>query len=211
LKVPKQGKKDEQMKKLEGKEFTHVNLLCHSNPPFKKKPEVFEVAIGGGKEKQLEFAKEQLGKDIKISDMFKEGDYIDVSGVTKGKGYQGPVKRFGVKVQYRKNEQAHRHIGCHGPKEPGKIRITIPDSGQMGFHTRTDFNKRILKITNGEEVNPKGGFLEYGLVKNDCIIIDGSIPGARKRLVRIRNPIRMQKTVYPVDLQYISRDSKQGR
>ena len=143
--------------------------------------------------------------------MFKEGDYIDVSGVTKGKGYQGPVKRFGVKIQYRKNEQAHRHIGCHGTKEPGKIRITIPDSGQTGFHTRTDFNKRILKVSEGKDITPKGGFLNYGKIKGDCIIIDGSIPGARKRLVRIRNPIRLQKTVYPVDLQYVSTESKQGR
>ncbi|MBR9682396.1 MAG: 50S ribosomal protein L3 [Candidatus Aenigmarchaeota archaeon] len=211
LKVPTKGNTEEQMKKVNLEKTTHINLLCHSNPPFKKTPEVFEIAIGGELSKQLEYAKEQLGKEIKISDMFKDGDYIDVSGVTKGKGYQGPVKRFGVKIQYRKNEQAHRHIGTHGTKEPGKIRITVPDSGQMGFHTRTDFNKRILKITEGKEINPRGGFVGYGLIKNDCVVIDGTVPGPRKRLVRIRQPIRLQKTVYPVDVQYISRTSKQGR
>jgi len=196
--------------KLEGKTFERVNLICHTVPTFKKRPEVFEVAIGGKVEEQLEFAKNNLGKEIKVADIFKEGDFIDVSAVTIGKGFQGAVKRFGITIQGRKNEQSHRQVGCHGQKEPGKIRSTIPQPGQLGFQTRTEFNKRVLKIGSGEDINPKSGFIKYGLVRKDYLLIEGSIPGHRKRLIRIRGAIRAHQTKYPVDLKYISVESKQG-
>jgi len=211
IRLPNESKTHVQMKKAEGKSIAHVNLLCHTNPPFKKKPEVFEIAIGGPADHQLKFAKDLLGKTVKISDVFKEGDYIDVSAVTKGHGYTGTVKRFGIRVKGRKDEQGHRHIGCHGTNWPGKIRYTVPDSGQGGFHTRTELNKRILKITDGKAVNPKGGIVNYGLVNGDCALIDGSVPGPQKRLIRFRIPMRLMKTVYPTDVQYISLTSKQGR
>lgn len=203
IKIPK--KRSE--KKLEN--VSHVSLLCHTNPNFKKKPEIFEIALGGPTDKQMEFAKGLLGREIKISDVFKEGDVIDTSAVSKGKGFQGPVKRFGIKVQTRKAEQSHRHSSPLGTKEPGKIRSTVPQAGQMGFQTRTELNKRILKITNGSEVNPKGGFINYGIVSGDCILLEGSVPGPKKRLIRMRFAIRPKK-VHPVDLKFISTKSKQG-
>ena len=198
------------LSKLEGKQFNHVNIICHTQPRFKKKPEIFEIALGGKSEQQLEFAKNNLGKELKISDIFKEGDYIDVSAVTVGKGFQGPVKRFGIRLRGRKSEHAHRKIGAHGQKEPGKIRPEIPQPGQLGFQTRTEFNKRILKIGSGADINPKSGFAKYGLVKNDYILVEGSIPGHKKRLIRFRGAIRYHKTKYPVDIKYISLESKQG-
>ncbi len=204
-KIPLPKKRSE--KKPEN--ITNVSLLCHTNPTFKKKPEIFEIKLGGPSDKQIEFAKGLLGKDIKVSDVFKDGDLIDVSAVTKGKGFQGPVKRFRIKVQTRKAEQSHRHSSPLGTKEPGKIRSTVPQAGQMGFHSRTEFNKRILKITNGKEVNPKGGFINYGIVSTDCILLEGSVPGPKKRLIRLRHAIRPRK-IYEVNLKYISTKSKQG-
>jgi len=208
IKLPKEPKMD--LSKFDGKKFDNVKLVCHTQPVFKKKPEVFEMALGGKPEEQLEFAKSILGKEIKIADIFKEGDYIDVVGVTIGKGFQGAVKRFGIRIQGRKNEQAHRKPGCHGQNEPGKIRPETPQPGQMGFHTRTEFNKRIIKIASGTDINPKGGFVNYGNVKNDYILIQGSIPGPKKRLIRMRGAVRFHKTKYPVDIKYISVESKQG-
>ncbi len=208
IKVSKKPKTD--LAKLEGKEFAYINIMCHTQPPFKKKPEMFEIALGGKVGEQLEFAKNNLGKEIKVADIFKEGDVIDVNAVTIGKGFQGSVKRFGVTIQTRKVEQAHRKTGAHGQKEPGKIRPEIPQPGQLGFQTRTEFNKKILKIGSGTDINPKGGFVNYGLVKNDYILVEGSIPGHRKRLIRFRDAIRYHKTKYPVDIKYISVESKQG-
>lgn len=198
-------------KKLDIKEeISEVRLLCHTNPPFKKKPEVFEIGISGKPEEQLEHVKQLLGKQIKISDIFKEGDIIDTSAVTKGKGFSGPVKRFGIKLHGRKAKKMHRHVGSLGPENVAKIRSEVPAAGQLGFQTRTELNKRILKIAKPEEVNIKGDFLNYGVIKNESIILEGSIPGPRKRLIMLRFAMRPPKTRYPVDLKYISLESKQG-
>jgi large subunit ribosomal protein L3 len=205
--MSKEPKKlDEQIKKLP-KDVSRVNLICYTNPNFKKKPEVFEIALGGSAEEQMKYAQEILGKEIKISDVFKEGDVIDVISVTKGKGFAGPMKRFGVKGQGRKAQQMERHTSPLGQNEPGKVRWTVPQAGQMGFNKRTELNKRILKIANGFDI--KGDFLKYGKVSGDCLLLDGSIPGARKRLIRLRFAMRPRK-VYSIDIKYISTMSKQG-
>ena len=207
MKMSKEPKKmDEQLKKLP-KEVSKVNLICFTNPIFKKKPEVFEIALGGSAEEQMKYAQEILGKEIKLSDVFKEGDVVDVIAVSKGKGFQGPMKRFGVRGQGRKAQQMQRHTSPLGQNEPGKVRHTVPQAGQMGFGKRTEVNKRILKITEGFDI--KGDFLNYGKVKGSCILLDGSVPGAKKRLIRLRFAMRPRKT-YPIDIKYISNVSKQG-
>jgi len=207
LKLSKKQKSvEEQLKKVPEK-ISKINLICHTKPTFKKKPEIFEIGLGGTIEEQVKYAKEILGKDIKVSDVFKEGDLVDVISVTKGKGFTGPVKRFGVKTLGRKYQQMERHVGSLGQNEPGKVRWTVPQAGQLGFQTRTELNKKILKISNGFDI--KGGFLNYGNVSNDCILLEGSIPGPKKRLIRLRIALRPKKT-YPVEIKYISKESKQG-
>jgi large subunit ribosomal protein L3 len=104
-------------------------------------------------------------------------------------------------------------VGTLGPKRPGYVRNTAPQSGQMGYHQRTEVNKRIIKVgAKGEEINPKGGFVHYGDIKTSYVLIHGSVPGTTKRLIRLRDPIRK----YGVDLKeaptlvYVSVESKQG-
>lgn len=189
---------------------SHIHLLCHTNPSFKKTPEVFEIAVGGTLQEQIKYAKELLGKQIKISDVFRPGDYVDVSAVTKGHGFEGPVKRFGIRLHGRKMRHMHRHVGSLGPVEPGKVRPTVPAAGQLGFQTRTELNKRILKIAEPKEINPKGGFPNFGIVKMESILVEGSVPGSRKRLIRLRTPMRPPVSKYPVEIKYISLESKQG-
>jgi large subunit ribosomal protein L3 len=78
---------------------------------------------------------------------------------------------------------------------------TVPRAGQMGFHQRLEYNKRILAILNANENNitPKGGFMHFGVLKGDYIIVRGSVPGAIKRLVKLRYAIRpkVEKVVEP--------------
>ncbi|MGB9703651.1 MAG: 50S ribosomal protein L3 [Candidatus Micrarchaeia archaeon] len=157
----------------------------------KKKLQKFEVAIGGEDiKKKVEFALSIFGKEVKAEDVFKEGEFVDVVAVTKGKGWQGPVKRFGVHEQRRKATGRIRHVGTLGPWHPARVLYTVPMAGQMGFHRRTEYNKRILKIASAEEITQKGGFKNYGVVKNTFILLKGSIPGPAKRLIRIRKAIR---------------------
>ncbi len=158
----------------------------------KKTPEIFEIEVGGKDIKEkFEFAKGLLGKEITVKDVTREGELVDVIAVNKGKGTAGPVKRFGVKIQVRKAQKKRRHVGSLGQERPGKVRPTVPMAGQLGLQTRTELNKRVLKIgEKGEEITPKSGFIRYGVVKNNYVLLEGSVPGAKKRLVLIRHAIR---------------------
>ena len=175
-----------------------------------------EIMISGGKTPQarLEFALENLGKELRIRDIFAEGELVDVIGVSRGKGFQGPTKRFGVKLLPRKTRGTKRGIGCIGPWHPARVMYTVARAGQMGFHQRTEYNKRIVKISEtGDEINPKGGFLHYGLVKGDYIVVLGSVPGPKKRLIRIRKSMRPKPNfeVNSPTITYISRQTQQGK
>lgn len=159
----------------------------------KKTPEVFEIEIGGKNSKEnFDYAKSLLSKDISAKDFTREGELVDVVAVTKGKGTQGPVKRFGVKIQVRHAKKKLRHVGSLGQERPGKVRYTAPMAGQMGFWRRTDLNKRVLKIGD-DEITPKNGFTRYGVVKSNYILLEGSVPGSKKRLVMMRPAIRPTK------------------
>ncbi|MEM2968040.1 MAG: 50S ribosomal protein L3 [Candidatus Bathyarchaeia archaeon] len=181
----------------------------------KKKPEITEIEIGGGTiPKQLEYAKALLGKTVTAEEVFKDGQYIDIAAITTGKGFQGPVKRWGVTILQHKGRKTKRGIATLGPWNPHHIMYTIPRAGQMGYHQRTEYNKRILKIgKDGKEVTVKGGFIRYGILKGPYMLIDGSIPGTEKRLIRLRYPARPPKEVpeAPPQITYISLDSPQGK
>lgn len=193
---------EEKLKSIENNlnKISRIRLIVSTQPRLsgvrKKTPEVFEIEVGGKDVKEkFDFCKNLLGKEIKAADVFKEGEIIDVIAVTKGKGTAGVVKRFGVKIQSRHAKKKRRHIGSLGQERPGKVRpATVPMAGQLGFQTRTELNKRILKIgEKGEEITPKSGFVRYGIVKNNYILIEGSTPGSKKRLIMIRPTIRPRK------------------
>ncbi|RLE82643.1 MAG: 50S ribosomal protein L3 [Thermoprotei archaeon] len=173
-----------------------IRLIVATQPRkagiHKKKPEVFEIPVGGSTQEALEYSLNKLGKEIDVKEVFEEGKYVDVVSITKGKGFAGVVKRFGVKIlpRWHKHRKGHRRIGSVGPTGPA-IMFTTPRPGQLGFQQRTEYNKRILKIgTAPEDINPLSGFKHYGIIRSTFMIIEGSIPGPSKRLVRLRFPIR---------------------
>lgn len=181
----------------------------------KKVPELMENRIGGGDiAKRFEFARSLMGKAVSIKDVFAPGELVDISAITKGKGVQGPVKRWGVSIQKRKHARSgkKRHIGTLGPWNPHRIRWQVPQLGQTGYHQRTEYNKRIVKLGDkAEDITPAGGFLHYGVLRNDYVVLKGSIPGPIKRMVRIRPAVRPKQTPKQgPEITYISTLSKQG-
>jgi len=161
------------------------------------KPYSFEIAIGGSTlESQFNYLKDNLGKTVSVSDIIKPGMLVDALGVTKGKGWQGPVKRFGIKKKQHKSRKTVREVGTVGAWSPQNIMYTVPRAGQMGFHQRTEYNKKVLFIANEKEqsVNPDGGFMHFGLVPEDYVIVKGSLPGPIKRPVVLRYPMRPKHT-----------------
>jgi len=181
------------------KEFENITVLGYTMPKLtgigKKKPEVMEFGLAGSKDEKLKFAKEFLGKEITIKDVFKEGQLVDVHAVTKGKGFQGPRFRFGLKLRQHKAEKTKRGPGSLGGwTTGGHTQWMAPKAGQMGYHTRTEYNKKIMKVSDkADEINIKGGFNRYGIVRNQYLLIKGSIAGARKRMVRLNHAIRPTK------------------
>jgi large subunit ribosomal protein L3 len=195
--LPKECNLEQALKKIEENidRIADIRLLLCSQPRLariKKKPELMEVKIGGGTIEELfESAKNLLGKEVKVSGVFKEGQLVDVIGITKGKGYAGPVKRWGIKLLSHKARKGRRKPGTLGPWHPAHVLYTVPRGGQLGYHQRTEYNKLILKIgSSGDEVTPKGGFTHYGVVRGDYVMLEGSVPGPPKRLIKIRYPIR---------------------
>ncbi len=199
--------------KKETEEFDEVRVIMATQPHLtgigKKKPEVVEVAVGGkNPEEKKEYVMGLLGKEVTVDQVFKEGELIDVKAVTKGKGFQGPVKRFGIFEFGHKKEKTKRAVGSIGAWHPPRTMWTVPMAGQMGYHARTEYNKQVLKISSGE-ITPAGGFLGYGVVKNTWIMVKGSVPGPRKRLIGMRKAIRPTKAL-EYAITYVSRASKQG-
>ena len=220
LPLPKKINTDvESLKELE--DIAEVRLITYTQPYLitgvpSKTPDVMEYKVGGSDiNAVLDYAVSKLGKEIRVSEVFQEGVFIDVIAITKGKGFQGPVKRWGVITLDAKHARSskHRRVGTLGPWTPHRVRWTVPQAGQMGFHQRTEYNKRVIKIgENGEEITPEGGFVRYGVIRSDYVLVSGSVPGPVKRLIRMRDAIRPPEEVYEgINIVYISTKSKQGR
>ncbi len=198
LKIKKTKKKEV---KTDGCE--DVAVLIYATPGKtgigKKHIERMEIMVGGSSiEERVEYANSLLGKEVKMSEIFKAGEYLDVVAITIGKGWQGPAKRFGISLQRKKATGKRRHVGCLGPFHPSYVMYTAPQAGQTGYHKRTELNKRIFKIGDKvEEINPNSGFPHYGFVKNDYILLKGSVPGPTKRLIRMRVAVRKQEANEP--------------
>ena len=222
--LPKDYDQSEAIAKIQDalEKTEEIKVVVHTNPKLasvpKKKPEIFEVAIGGSSvEEKLNTALELLGKEVRASDILNEGQYVDAIATTKGKGFQGVIKRWNIRIQYGKAARSGkgRHVGSIGPWSPERTMWTVAQAGQMGYHKRTEFNKKVLKIGDASEVdlvNPDGGFIKYGLVKNDYVLVKGSLPGPTKRLVILRQAIRPKKAddAAAPQINYISTSSKQG-
>ncbi|MER3408436.1 MAG: 50S ribosomal protein L3 [Nitrososphaera sp.] len=161
-----------------------------------KKPFVFELGVSGKNARaQFDYVKGLLGKEVKASEVFQLGQNVDVFGITRGKGVEGPITRFGVKRKQHKSRKSVRAVGTLGPISPAVVMYTVARQGQRGFHQRTEYNKRILVMSDAAKegsinINPKGGFKHFGLVKGEYIVVRGSIPGVPKRLIKMRHPIR---------------------
>lgn len=210
-------KKEQPKMDFKPEQYTDVRVLVQTQPNLtsvKKRPEVFEVSIGGTIAQKIAWAQEKLGKDIHPNDVFTEGQQVDAHSVTIGKGLQGPVKRFGVSIRHHKSEKTKRGPGSLGAwKGQGHMMYRVAHAGQMGYHLRTEWNKWLLKMdTQPKNINPVDGFKRYGMVKNPYILVKGSVGGPAKRLIKLTHPQR-PTTRIPSEapaIKYVSVTPKQG-
>ncbi len=192
------------------KDISDVHALAITSPKStttgKKSPERIELGVGGDDvKKKIEYVKGLLGKEVQASDVFEKGAYVDVISVTKGKGWQGVVKRFGISIQRRKATGKRRHVGNLGSWHPAIVEYTALHAGQMGLHKRTILNNLIVDIGDASKLKQDGGLLSYGVVRNKYMILKGSVPGPKKRLIKMRLALRKPESKKEMKVAYLSR------
>ena len=130
-----------------------------------------------------EFALKDCSKfevgDVLTANVFAAGEYVDVTGITKGHGYQGVVKRHGAgrTPMTHGGGPVHRHAGSMGVIDPARIMKGKIGAGQMGNEQVTVQNLDIVKIDE-----------ELGL-----IAVRGAIPGPKGGVVFIKNTVKVHK------------------
>lgn len=220
MSLPEKFSTEAGLKKIESSldKIVDLRMVLATQPRLakrsKKKPDLLEMKIGGGTVKeQFEYAKKMLGNEVKLADFTKEGQALDTVSITKGKGIQGPVKRWGIRRKFHKARKTVRQVGSIGAWTPHYVMYSVPRAGQMGFHQRTQYNKLVIKVGNdGSEITPKGGFLRYGVINSDYIMLKGSVAGTTNRLIVMRIASRpLPEAGEPAPkIEYLNLASPQG-
>lgn len=102
---------------------------------------------------------------ITIDKVFAQDEMIDVIGITKGKGFNGVTFRWKTKKLPRKTHKGLRKVACIGAWHPARVRYSIARAGQLGYHHRTEVNKKIYRI--GKGIHTKDG----KVIKNNAATI----------------------------------------
>merc|ERR1711976_229664 len=211
-----------------------IRVLCQTQVKKiaclkQKKAHLMEIQINGGTvNDKVKFAYEYFDKAVPVDAIFQPNEMIDVIGITKGKGYKGVISRFGVTRLPRKTHRGLRKVACVGSWHPSAVKWTVARAGQKGFHHRTEINKKIYRIgkvgqssykastdydLTDKEITPLGGFPHYGVVREDFIIIKGSIPGPVRRTVTLRQsllPLTSRAAAEQATIKFIDTSSKFG-
>jgi len=193
VKLPKQ--KSNKLDSIKTGDYEDVSIIAYSvvkKTNIKKTPDLTELGLSGTIDEKLNFIKENLNKEIHISNVFEGGQVVDVRAVTKGKGFQGPVKRFGVHLRFHKSEKGKRKVGSIGPWHPAHVIFRVPMAGQLGMFTRVGYNQKIISLEKASE-KPVTAIKNYGDIKTDYAIVAGSVHGVPKRQVLLTSPLRLTK------------------
>jgi large subunit ribosomal protein L3e len=210
-----------------------VRVLAHTQvkktPLAQKKAHLAEIQINGGSiADKVQWAKEHFEKEVTVDSVFEQNEMIDVVAVTKGHGFEGVTHRWGTKKLPRKTHRGLRKVACIGAWHPANVNWTVARAGQNGYHHRTSINHKVYRVGSGADanngatefdrsnktINPMGGFVRYGLVNNDFVLLKGSIPGTKKRVVTLRKSLYVdtsRKALEKVNLKWIDTASKFGK
>lgn len=121
--------------------------------------------------KDVELGDYEVGKEIKV-DIFEAGDIINVTGTTKGKGYQGVIKRHGQsRGPMSHGSRYHRRPGSMGPVDPNRVFKNKKLAGQMGGDRVTIQNLEVVRVD----------------LEKNVILVKGNVPGSKKSLVQIKS------------------------
>jgi large subunit ribosomal protein L3 len=140
----------------------------------------FKRAGVGLKRKLVEFqgfaTELSSGDEVKVEDVFQEGQYVSVSGLTKGKGFQGVVKRHGFAGVGQATHGQHNRLRAPGSigaaSTPARVFKGMRMAGQMGNTRVTIHNLEVVKV----------------MAEDGVLVVKGAVPGHRGSFVEIRKP-----------------------
>uniref|UniRef100_H3ABQ3 Large ribosomal subunit protein uL3 n=1 Tax=Latimeria chalumnae TaxID=7897 RepID=H3ABQ3_LATCH len=216
-----------------------IRVIVHTQmrllPIRQKKAHLMEIQVNGGTvAEKVDWAREKLEQQIAVSNVFSQDEMIDVIGVTKGKGYKGVTCRWHTKKLPRKTHRGLRKVACIGAWHPARVALHIHRRRRARTHTHTPCNRRIYKVGKGyhtkdgklvknngstdydvsdKSINPLGGFVHYGEVKNDFLLLKGCVIGTKKRVLTLRKSLLVQtsrRALEKIELKFIDTTSKFG-
>merc|ERR1719316_2510865 len=178
---------------------------------------------------KVDFAVKMFEQPIPVGSVFSENEMIDTIGVTKGHGFEGVITRWGCSRLARKTHRGLRKVACIGAWHPSRVKFQTPRSGQLGYHHRTEINKKIYRVGKNlkeepnnamtdadlteKSITPLGGFPHYGVVNEDYLMIKGQVVGVKKRLITLRKSLVPQTSrvaLEKIQLKFIDTSSKFG-
>jgi len=243
--VAEENNKDMAVQLERMKKFCQViRLVCHTDMKKlrlrQKKAHLAEVQINGGDTAaKVEYGLKLFERHIPVDTVFQKNEMVDSIAITKGKGFEGVVTRWGVTRLPRKTHRGLRKVACIGAWHPARVKYSVPRAGQNGYHHRTERNKKIYRIGKAAQpspdaegkvqpfnpnamtetdptvkaITPMGGFVRYGDVNEDFVMVKGGIAGVKKRVVTLRKSCVKQvsrSALEDIDLKFIDTSSKFG-
>lgn len=133
--------------------------------------------------KGVDISNYSLGQEVK-ADLFEAGEVVDVTGISKGKGFQGVIKRYNqTRGPMGHGSQYHRGVGSMGTMLPMHVLKGKKLPGHMGFETVTIQNLEVLSVD----------------IENNVILVKGNVPGAKGSLVLIKTAVKNKDTKNDVE------------
>jgi len=118
----------------------------------------------------------EVGQGVKV-DIFAEGDIVDVTGISKGKGFQGAIKRHGQsRGPMSHGSRYHRRPGSMGPVAPNRVFKNKLLPGRMGGERITVQNLEIVKVDT----------------ERNLLLVKGNVPGARKSVITVKSAVKVK-------------------
>merc|ERR1711861_57863 len=189
------------------KEFCQVvRAICHTQVSKakigQKKAHIMEIQINGGSvAEKVDFCTKMFEQSVPVGTVFADNEMVDTIGVTKGRGWEGVITRWGVTRLARKTHRGLRKVACIGAWHPQRVKFQTPRAGQLGYYHRTEINKKIYRI--GKSIKED----------EDYVMLKGAVVGVRKRLITMRKSLLAQGSriaLEEINLKFIDTSSKFG-
>jgi len=209
-----------------------IRVIAHTQMKLlkkrQKKAHIMEIQLNGGTiADKVKFARDHLEKQIDVSQVFTQDEMLDTIAVTKGRGFKGVTSRWHTRKLPRKTHKGLRKVACIGAWHPSRVSFTVARAGQKGYFHRTELNKKVYRIGLGTDkanaktefdpvektITPMGGFPQYGIVKQDFVMLKGCVAGTRKRPITLRRSLISQTkrvAFEKIALKFIDTSSKNG-